>query len=136
MSDPAARFGRLLRSMAGQERALQGEAERSLLTCRQLEGELQAAQASRPMAAVGTAAALCHRERYAALVAQRCQELQQGLREARGRAATDRLRWRRVAQTRRTLERLVARLEGAQRRHQQRQEQAVADEHAQRHAPE
>ncbi|MCE5239318.1 hypothetical protein LLH23_12625 [bacterium] len=136
MPDSAARFGRLLRSIAGQERALQGEVERSLLACRQVEGELQAAQARRPLAEAGTAAALCHRDRYAALVERQCQELQQALREARGRVATDRLRWRRVAQTRRTLERLIGRLAEGRRARQQRQKQALADEHAQRYAPE
>ena len=120
--------------MSDQERALGEEAQRSLLVCRQVAGELQAIQPPALSAAGETAAAHCHRERYATRVQQERPKLEDRLRDARTEARTAQLRVKQVAQTRRTLERLIGRLMERQRTRRLRQEQDLTDEHAQRHA--
>jgi len=136
MTGRAARLERLLVVTEGRERLLQEEVQRRALARRQVETEMQSLHAPAPLHGAATAAAHCHRERYAEQLEEERAGLRERLAEAGAQLAEGRADLREVAQTRRTLERLLGRLEEQARARRRRDEQRGTDEYAQRYARE
>jgi len=129
MRDRLGRFQRLTQATLGQERALQEDVARLELACRRLEAEVEGL-ASAPMAhGVQTAATIAHRRRYVQQAARQREELQatQLSCERQWRIAQRRLT--EVAQTRRTLQHLLERLERQREQTARRGEQHALDEY-------
>jgi septal ring factor EnvC (AmiA/AmiB activator) len=129
MQDRLGRFERLTQATLGQERVLQEDVARLALACRRLEAEVDALAVAPTAREKQTAAEMAHRRRYLQQAARQREELQAGRESCERQWRVAKRRLTEVAQTRRTLQHLVGRLERLGEQARRHGEQQAVDEY-------